>query len=175
LKTATFSLGYKKILIHCEKVSKLVAEIFPDNNNLVLAGLMHDIGKIEIPLTVLNKAGPLTIEELDLIKKHPLYGVKIIQGMGYCDEIANSVLHHHERWDGNGYPGGLKGTAIPLFSRIIAVTDAFDAMLTNRPYKRALTKDEAIRELIAEAGYQFDPGIVEDFVSLVQRKSQWEG
>ncbi len=175
MKTATASLEYKKILIHCEKVSKLVAKIFPDNDNLVLAGLLHDIGKLEIPLTVLNKAGPLTIEELDLIKRHPLYGMKIVQGMGYCDEIANSVLHHHERWDGNGYPGGLKGNAIPLFSRIIAVADAFDAMITNRPYKRALANDEAISELVTKAGYQFDPGIVEDFVSIIQRNSHWEG
>lgn len=175
MKTATASSGYKKILIHCKKVSKLVARFLPDHDNLVLAGLLHDIGKFEIPMTVLNKAGPLTPEELNLIKKHPLYGVQIVQGMGYCEEIATGVLHHHERWDGNGYPGGLKGTAIPLFSRIIAVADAFDVMLTNRPYKYALTKDEAINELVTKAGYQFDPGIVEDFVSLMQRKNHWEG
>lgn len=176
MKTADSSLSYKTVLVHCENVSKLVSKILPYNDNLVMSSLLHDIGKIDIPLFVLNKSGPLTQEEFNLILKHPQLGAKIVKGMGYCDEITIAILHHHERWDGNGYPHGLKGSKIPLYSRIIAIVDAFDAMLTDRPYRCALSKDKAINELITNAGAQFDPSIVEDFLRAIKKKNNlWDG
>lgn len=125
------------------------------------ASLLHDIGKIGIPEQVLMKPGPLTEEEENLIKQHPVIGATIISPVQFLNELVPLILHHHERYDGKGYPNGLKGIDIPLAARIISVVDAIDAMLTYRPYALAKTISQVKEELYVCSGTQFDPKIVD--------------
>ena len=125
------------------------------------AGLVHDIGKIGIPDRVLRKSGRLTEEELHLIRLHPILGASILSRFENMERMIPVVLHHHERWDGSGYPSGLAGVDIPRESRAIFVADAFDAMTTDRPYGEILSTQEALAELRRCAGTQFDPRLVD--------------
>ena len=130
-------------------------------------GLLHDIGKIAIDEHVLNKPGKLTEDEWREITKHPEIGYRILSTVNEMAEMAESVLAHHERYDGKGYPRGISGEAIPLHARIITVADAYDAMTCDRPYRNALTREEAMAELVKNAGTQFDPAIVAVFLELL--------
>jgi len=134
------------------------------------AALVHDIGKIVIPSTILNKEGKLTIEEFEIIKKHPVYGHDFLSTSSELRELAKYVYHHHERWDGKGYPSGLSGEDIPLISRIISVVDAWDAMRSDRPYRRGLSTEIAKKEIVEHSGIQFDPNIVKVFISLLEER-----
>jgi len=125
------------------------------------AGLVHDIGKIGIPDKILRKNGRLTEEELHLVRLHPIFGASILSRFKDMDRMIPVVLHHHERWDGSGYPSGVAGVDIPRESRIIFVADAFDAMTTDRPYGEILSTSEALTELRRCAGAQFDPQLVD--------------
>ena len=125
------------------------------------AGLVHDIGKIGIPDKVLNKATPLSADERYLVRLHPILGASILSRMPGMDRLVPIVLHHHECWDGSGYPSGLSGVGVPVEARIILVVDAFDAMTSNRPYGRVLTTEEALAELRAHSATQFDPRLVD--------------
>ena len=136
----------------------------------VLASL-HDIGKIAIPESILKKNGPLTKQEWNIIKKHPETGYKITKATHGMSIIADDILSHHERWDGQGYPQGLGGSHIPLVSRILSVVDTFDVMTHNRPYKKAFSVQEALNEIKRCSGSQFDPEIAEKFVVFYQRSS----
>ncbi|MCL6449586.1 MAG: HD-GYP domain-containing protein [Armatimonadetes bacterium] len=131
------------------------------------AALLHDIGKISVRDDILFKPGPLNAEEFACIRRHPAVGTKILSSHNRLRAVAPFVLHHHERWDGKGYPDGLQGEEIPLGARIFAVADAFEAMTAHRPYRRALSRDEAVRELIKNADTQFDPRIVETFLKCL--------
>jgi putative two-component system response regulator len=131
-------------------------------------GLLHDIGKISIDDAILRKPGGLTPEEYDQIKQHPEYGARIVQPMRFASEVGPIIRHHHERWDGKGYPQGLRGEAIPIGARIVAVVDAYDAMMTDRPYRRALGLAESLRRLREGSGTQWDPHLVEIFVAMVE-------
>jgi putative nucleotidyltransferase with HDIG domain len=137
---------------------------------LRLAGLLHDVGKIGVKEQVLNKPGKLTPEEYEQIKIHPQLSVKILQPVITDEEVISIIRHHHERWDGNGFPYGLKKEEIPLGSRIILVCDTFDAMTSNRPYRKALTKEIAFDELRRCAGSQFDQRMVKAFLSIPVEK-----
>ena len=130
-------------------------------------GMLHDIGKIAVPEAILNKNGTLTPDELEEIRRHPEIGYHILSSVNDMAEMAEFVLAHHERWDGQGYPKRLRQNDIPLQSRITAVADAYDAMLTQRPYQKPLSKAEALDELVRNAGSQFDPEIVEIFIKEV--------
>jgi putative two-component system response regulator len=131
-------------------------------------GVLHDIGKIGIDPNVLGKPGALTREEFEEVKRHPELGAAIIASMRFAPIVAPIVRSHHERWDGQGYPNGLAGEDIPLASRLIAVADAYDAMTTDRPYRQAIPKDEALRRLRAGGGEQWDRTAVDVFVDLLR-------
>jgi putative two-component system response regulator len=130
------------------------------------AGVLHDIGKVAIPGEVLRKRGPLTDTDWTLMREHPSHGERIVANLRQGRLIAPIVRGHHERWDGLGYPDGLRAKEIPLGARIIATVDAFDAMTTDRPYRRAMTRAEARRRLELGAGTQFDPDIVQTVLEL---------
>jgi HD-GYP domain-containing protein (c-di-GMP phosphodiesterase class II) len=133
-----------------------------------VAALLHDIGKIGIPDAILNKPARLTPEEYELMKKHPEYGWAVLRQVPGFEQASLLILHHHERYDGKGYPGGLKDEEIPIGSRIVAVIDAFDAMVSSRPYREGLPVEEAVRRLNEASGTQFDPLVVNIFLPLAR-------
>ncbi|MFH1380163.1 MAG: HD domain-containing phosphohydrolase [bacterium] len=139
------------------------------------AALMHDIGKIGIEKKILHKPGKLTQEEMEIIKKHPAIGNKIIAPVAFLAPVAPMVLYHQEWFNGQGYPDGLSGEEIPLGARIVAIIDAFDAMTSDRPYRKALPTEHAVDELRAYAGTQFDPRVVEAFVKVLERDVDEKG
>jgi HD-GYP domain-containing protein (c-di-GMP phosphodiesterase class II) len=130
-------------------------------------GILHDIGKIAVPEAVLNKEGSLTAEEWSEIRRHPEVGYRILSSVNDLAEIAEYVLAHHERWDGQGYPKGLRQKEIPLQARIMAVADAYDAMVSERTYRKTLSRAEAVDELLRNAGTQFDPEVIRIFIEAV--------
>jgi len=136
--------------------------------NLEIAALLHDIGKVGIPDAILKKPGRLEPEEYALMKKHPEYGWAVLRMLPGFERAALDILHHHESFDGTGYPAGLKETEIPIVSRIVSVIDAFDAMVSSRPYRKGLPFEEAVRRLILASGTQFDPVVVQCFLSFAQ-------
>jgi putative nucleotidyltransferase with HDIG domain len=131
-----------------------------------MAGLLHDVGKIGVPEGVLQKTGRLTPEEFEQIKKHPEIGARILRDIRQIEDIIPGVLHHHERYDGKGYPSGLAGEAIPLLGRIICLADCFDAMTSSRTYRKALPLEVALTEIRRCAGTQFDPGLSDTFLGI---------
>ncbi len=137
--------------------------------NLEIAAHLHDIGKIGVPDGILKKPGALSREEKRKVDQHPKVGAQILGPLDFHPEVVQAVMHHHERFDGKGYPDGLKGEKIPIGARVLAVVDAFDAMVSDRPYRSALTLYEAIQELEENSGSQFDPVVVEAVLELVER------
>ena len=128
--------------------------------------LLHDVGKVGIPESILCKPGPLTNEEYEVMKTHPLIGVQIVAPIKFLGGAVDVIRCHHERWDGRGYPDGLAGEDIPLGARIFSVCDTFDAMTSDRPYRRALPFDDAVSEIERCGGTQFDPDVVGSFVRM---------
>ena len=135
---------------------------------MYISGLLHDIGKIAVPEAILNKPGKLTDEEFEIMKSHPTRGAEIIGPLSLDDEIVHGVLHHHERWDGKGYPQGLAGEDIPMMAAVMAVGDAFDAMTTDRPYRKGMSKEDAIAEVRKNKGTQFHPDAADAMVELFE-------
>jgi putative two-component system response regulator len=131
-------------------------------------GILHDIGKIGVDEAILRKPGPLTPEEAAQMRRHPEIGAQIISQMRFARDVAPIIHGHHEYWDGSGYPHGLSGEAIPLGARIITIVDAYDAMMTDRPYRAALGEDESLRRLRNGRGSQFDPDLLDIFINLVE-------
>jgi diguanylate cyclase (GGDEF)-like protein len=162
-------------LEHVNRLGKEFSEVVglskADTQSLLLASVLHDIGKIAIPDQVLRKPGRLTRDEYDLIRRHPQIGAMLIEHVPGFADAANAVLHHHERFDGRGYPFKLAGENIPLLARIVTLIDAFSAMVMDRPYHKGMTEDEALRELRKGAGTQFDPTLVERFSTMVAPKA----
>jgi putative nucleotidyltransferase with HDIG domain len=162
---------------HSQAVAGLVEAIAIDLGfegetveQLRLAALLHDIGKIAIPDTVLQKPGCLEPDERLLVRSHVQFGYSLLEGLG-IEPVDTWVLHHHEHWDGSGYPDGLSGEDIPFGSRVILVADAFDAMITHRTYRPALGPQDALAELRRQAGAQFDPAVVAALERCVSRES----
>ncbi|MGC8666785.1 MAG: HD domain-containing phosphohydrolase [Chthonomonadales bacterium] len=135
---------------------------------LRIAALLHDVGKIAIPDRILQKPGRLTPEEYEIVKMHSVVSANLVFGLPHLEEIRSALLSHHERWDGKGYPQGLAGEQIPYFARILAVADAFAAMRADQPYRAALSLHEALTEIEANAGLQFDPNLAAQFVQLMR-------
>ncbi|MGC5328425.1 HD-GYP domain-containing protein [Brevibacillus sp. SYSU BS000544] len=162
---------------HSERVALLSREIARKRNlserdilRIYLAGLVHDIGKVGIPSIILHKNDRLTDEEFAQIKKHPTLGVQILERIEELAPLIPAVAYHHERYDGKGYPYGLKEQEIPEMARIMSVADAFDAMTSDRPYRKAMPLEKAIQILEENAGTQFDPEVVRDFLSIMQNE-----
>jgi putative nucleotidyltransferase with HDIG domain len=164
---------------HSEKVMAMAEELARetsgcDDRHIAVirdAALLHDIGKIGIPGNILSKPGALSFEEFDgVVKKHSLVGANIVKEVPFLNELYSLILHHHEHYDGSGYPHGLKGDAIPLGARILHIADAFDAMTSDRPYRSSLGYKEAIRRIVADSGKHFDPAIVGVLLRVARRK-----
>jgi HD-GYP domain-containing protein (c-di-GMP phosphodiesterase class II) len=136
-----------------------------------VAALLHDIGKVGVPDAILKKQGPLTAEERALINRHPEYSWSILRLLPGLGEASLFALHHHENFDGTGYPAGLKGKEIPLVSRIVSVIDAYDAMVSNRCYRKGLPHDEAVRRLQQSSETQFDLEVVQTFIPIAEQEA----
>jgi putative two-component system response regulator len=159
---------------HCQRLAAFAYRLGlgaglegPDLKGVVFGALLHDVGKIGISEAVLTKPGPLTAPEWSEMRRHPEIGERICQPLSAARLFAPIVRHHHERWDGAGYPDGLQGEAIPIGARIVGLVDAFDAMTHDRPYRAARSVDAALEEVEKEAGRQFDPAVARLFVSTI--------
>jgi len=137
-------------------------------SDIEVTALLHDIGKIGIPDAILHKPAKLTDEEYAVMKKHPEYGWAVLRHVPGMERASLMILHHHESFDGTGYPAGLKGDEIPVGSRIVSVIDAFDAMVSSRPYRKGLPLEEAEYRLLKARGSQFDPDVVDRFLPLAR-------
>jgi len=161
---------------HSERVSRYASAIaeemgFSEERIKIVAqaGLLHDIGKIGVVNGILHNPGKLNEEQWDRVKRHPGVGAEILEGVEELREHVLMVRHHHERWDGNGYPDGLKGEKIPLGARIMAVADAYDAMTSDRSYRQTATQKDAYKELVKGKGIQFDPEVVDAFTGVLTK------
>lgn len=163
----------KRVSEMCQNIGKALDFSEVEVSQLKTVGLLHDIGKIAIEDAILNKPGKLTEQELVEIKRHPDIGYRILSSSYDMIELADCILAHHERWDGTGYPKGLKGENIPRVARIIALADSYDAMTSERPYRKALNEEEAFMEIRKNSGTQFDPEITRIFVEKVLGRS-WD-
>lgn len=157
----------KRVSYWCEKIAQRMNLDSHIVSKLRIAGLMHDIGKIGIPDSILDKPDRLTEEEFNLIRKHSEVGYRILSAANEFSEIADYILAHHERWDGMGYPKGLKGSEIPIYARIISVADSFDAMTSDRAYRKAMSFQQAKQEIIKFSSVQFDPSVVKVFLEII--------
>ena len=161
----------KRVAMYCVKIAENMGLCEKDQTTIYYAGLLHDIGKILTPEAVILKPKRFSEHEYDIVKRHPEDGEKMVSFISSFSEYGSIIRHHHERYDGYGYPDGLKGEAIPLLSRIMSIADSFDAMTTNRIYKARCTIAEAIEEIKICSGEQFDPNIVDaaiDFFSTIR-------
>ncbi len=164
---------------HSERVTRTSVALAQELNlpereidNLKYAALMHDVGKIGIDERILGKDDDLTEEEFKKIKEHTIVGAKIIEPVEFLKDSYKIIYHHHERYDGDGYPDGLKGEDIPISSRIIAVADAYDAMGSDRPYRKKLKQDKIMKELTEQSGKQFDPEVVKAIFAVLSRERE---
>lgn len=162
---------------HCKGVVRLALDVAVEldldaaaRRNVEFGALLHDVGKIAVPKEIINKPGKLDESEWEIIKTHTIEGQKMLERVGgFMREVGEIVRSSHERWDGGGYPDGLRGAAIPLEARIVSTCDAFNAMTTTRSYRRAMPQSEAVAELRAHSGTQFDPRVVDAIVALLDR------
>ena len=166
-----------KVTAHCRAVTECALDYAkgnPDVNfSLVEQGAMlHDIGKLGIGEKILLKRGKLTKKEFEIIKKHPQIGADIVRPVHFLKDVVPIILHHHERYDGYGYGSKLKGDEIPIGARIIAVVDVYQALVSNRPYRKAYSKREALKIIKEESGTHFDPKIVAIFMEIVAKEKK---
>lgn len=167
-----YTAGHSKnVTYYTKKIAEKLNEEYKfhlDMNRIEMAAALHDIGKIGIDANILNKPGRLTDEEYEVVKTHPCKGYYALRNVEELKEEREVVKHHHERYDGHGYPDGIKGEDIPIGARIVNIADSFDAMISDRPYRKSLGLEKAVEELIVNKGSQFDPFIVDVFLSIVQ-------
>jgi ribonuclease P protein subunit RPR2 len=152
-------------------LAQRVAPALAERPETAFGFFLHDLGKVGVPERVLCKRGPLTLEEWGVMRTHSMIGAQILEPFQFLAEAVDVVRHHHERFDGSGYPFGLAGTEIPLAARIFSVADSFDAMTSDRPYRSALPMEAAVEEIRAGAGTQFDPQVTEAFLELAEDDS----
>ncbi len=165
-KDQTAQSHIRRVQVYAAGIAKSLGMADNEIQGVKTAALLHDIGKLAVPEHILSKPGPLTQEEFQKIRIHPQVGAEIISGVPFPYPVAPLILCHHERWDGKGYPTGLKGDEIPLGARILAVVDYFDALMSERPYHKAMSFDAAIGLLRQESGKALDPRVVDGFIEL---------
>jgi len=153
----------ERVMNYAQTIAEYLGWSAEEVNNLRFGSILHDIGKIHISEEILTKAGSLSDEEWIEMKKHPEVGAELIKDIHFLGSAIPVILYHHERWNGSGYPYGLKGEKIPVAARIVAIADSFDAMTTQRPYRKELSPDQAFNEVVSGSGIQYDPLIVETF------------
>jgi putative two-component system response regulator len=153
----------ERVMNYAQTIAEYLGWTTIEINKLRFGSILHDIGKINIAEDILKKEGSLTDEEWVEMRKHPEMGAELVKGIHYLDPAVPVILYHHERWNGSGYPYGLKAEKIPLSARIVAIADSFDAMTTERPYRKELTPEQAFSEVISGRGIQYDPLMVEAF------------
>lgn len=158
----------KRIAEHSTAIARYMGIGEDQAGEIFMAGILHDIGKLGVPDLILNKPGPLTKEERSIIQKHTEIGASIIENVYALEGVARIVRSHHERFDGKGYLMGLKGEAIPIGARILAVADTYDAMISSRPYQTSFSSSQSIQELKAMAGTQFDPAVVDAYIKYLE-------
>jgi len=158
----------RKVSTYAEALAKAIGLSPEEVSKVSTAALLHDIGKIGIPDKVLNKKGKLNGEDWEAIKAHPRLGANIVGNIPHLVSCVSSILHHHERWNGGGYPEGLKGEEIPIEARILAIADSFEAMTSARPHRPPLSSEDVIKKLRQGAGIQFDPKLVEVFIGIIE-------
>ena len=151
---------------YAELISEQLQQSSEFMERIYLCGLLHDVGKIGVRDEVLLKTGKLTDEEYAIMKQHPEIGYRIVESLDGFEDILPGVLHHHERYDGGGYPHGLSGESIPLIARILGVADAYDAMTSDRPYRRGMPHQKAISIIEEQSGAQFDPDAAQAFLEI---------
>jgi putative nucleotidyltransferase with HDIG domain len=177
LATALYSKSEYNKSHHLEtaRLSELLGKVMGLNQQQIeqirVAGLLHDVGTLSIPSDLLNKPGILTEDERKTINQHPVLGAQLLRPIRALKDICEILENHHERWDGTGFPHGLKGEEIPLPARIVSIVDSYHAMISERPYRKALTQDEALRALKEGAGRQWDPFLVDIFVAVINSLS----
>jgi ribonuclease P protein subunit RPR2 len=155
-------------------LARVIDPALSDRPELGYGFLLHDIGKIGISERILNKQGPLTPSEWSVMKTHPLIGAQIVSQIRFLGDALDVIRCHHERFDGSGYPRGLERDEIPLSARIFSVVDAFDAMTSDRPYRRAMSVEQAMGQVVAGSGAHFDPEIVEAFLIMMEHAAPIE-
>ena len=161
----------ERVMEHCMDIAQELKLADHEKDVLKYAGLLHDIGKIGIDVGILRKPSKLTKDEWKVMAMHPVVGSGIVEQIGFLDDLAPIILHHHERYDGKGYPSKLKKNNIPLAARILAVVDAYESMVSDRPYRKALSAKKIRQELLECAGTQFDPYIVKIFLKTLNKKA----
>ena len=166
-KDQTSQLHIRRVQLYAAACARALGMPESHIQGVKTAALLHDIGKLAVPEHILSKPGPLTPEEFQKIRAHPKTGADILSAVPFPYPVAPLILSHHERWDGKGYPSGLKGEEIPLGARILSVVDYFDALMAERPYHRAMTFEAAVALIQQEAGKALDPSVVEKFVELL--------
>jgi HD-GYP domain-containing protein (c-di-GMP phosphodiesterase class II) len=160
----SYTYEHNKIVGNYAKI--IATEIgYEHIDDIYLAAKLHDIGKISIPSSILNKQGKLTPAEYSLIRTHPEQGYNIIKNIEYFSHISLGIKHHHEHWDGTGYPDGLRGDDIPLIAQIISIADVYDALTSDRSYRPALSHKEAVEIIVNNSGKQFNPLLIKAFIN----------
>ncbi len=159
-----------RVALYAKEIARRMHMPVPEQQKLYYIALMHDVGKIGIPDAILNKNGPLTPDERQVIESHTTIGGDMLKSFTSIDGIIEGALYHHERYDGKGYPKGLSGTDIPLYARIICICDSYDAMSSNRCYRKHLDKSTILSELRGNSGTQFDPEIVKYMIAMIENR-----
>ena len=168
LKDLTTGVHSSRLVTWAMTIAKLLGLSTEETRQVEIAAVLHDLGKIGIPDEILKKSSKLTHEEQTIMRRHPEYGWAVLKNIPGCETASLLILHHHEMWNGGGYPAGLKGEDTPLGARIVAITDAFDAMTTDRCYRKGMSTDKALSTLEHFAGTQFDPDLVSVFTEFIR-------
>jgi putative nucleotidyltransferase with HDIG domain len=163
----------RRVALYAQRLARCLGWTRREARDLALAALVHDLGKTWIGNDILNKSAALSLEERRMMERHPVIGARMLIGCDVNPFYVEAVLHHHESWDGRGYPSQLKGAAIPLSARILTVADVYDVLTSQRPYKAPLTITEARARLLESSGTNFDPMVLRAFVHLVDSRSDF--